>query len=75
MTSSFTPRRARLMGGAATGLDALEFVAAGAGVVALGTILFRDPGAPDRVRGELAAEAVARGFGNALEARGAAIRH
>ena len=62
------------MGGAATGLDVLDLVAAGAGVVALGTVLFCDPGAPDRIRGELAAEAVARGFGNALEARGVAIR-
>ena len=61
------------MGGTSTGLDALELVAAGAGVVALGTILFRDPDAPERIRGELAAEAEARGFGNALEARGAAI--
>jgi dihydroorotate dehydrogenase (NAD+) catalytic subunit len=45
------------MGGVTTGWDALEFLAAGASVVALGTVLFRDPGAPGRVRGELEAEA------------------
>jgi dihydroorotate dehydrogenase (NAD+) catalytic subunit len=44
------------MGGVSSGRDALEFVAAGASTVALGTILFSDPGAPDRVRGELASE-------------------
>ena len=41
------------MGGVATGLDALELVAAGASAVALGTILFADPGAPTRIRAEL----------------------
>lgn len=45
------------MGGVATGRDALELLAAGASVVALGTVLFNDPGAPGRVRGELEAEA------------------
>jgi len=45
------------MGGVTTGRDALELLAAGASVVALGTVLFRDPGAPGRVRGELEAEA------------------
>jgi dihydroorotate dehydrogenase (NAD+) catalytic subunit len=61
------------MGGVGSGLDALELVAAGASVVALGTILFADPGAPGRIRGELAAEATARGLRNALAARGIAI--
>jgi len=42
------------MGGVATGRDALEFVAAGASAVALGTVLFADPDAPSRVRAELA---------------------
>jgi dihydroorotate dehydrogenase (NAD+) catalytic subunit len=56
------------MGGARTGLDALELVAAGATAVALGTVLFSDPAAPTRVRAELAAEARARGFGDAREA-------
>ena len=44
------------MGGIRTGADALEFLAAGASAVALGTVLFSDPGAPERVRGELHAE-------------------
>jgi len=43
------------MGGVATGQDALEFAAAGARDVALGTVLFSDPDAPARVRSELAA--------------------
>ena len=42
------------MGGVRSGLDALELVAAGASVVSLGTVLFADPAAPDRVRDELA---------------------
>jgi dihydroorotate dehydrogenase (NAD+) catalytic subunit len=43
------------MGGIQTGRDALEFAACGARDVALGTVLFADPGAPVRVRAELAA--------------------
>jgi len=43
------------MGGVQTGRDALEFAACGAADVALGTVLFADPGAPARVRTELAA--------------------
>ena len=62
------------MGGVVTGLDALELVAAGASVVALGTVLFTDPAAPERIRGELAAEAAARGFADPLDARGFAFR-
>ena len=50
------------MGGIQTGLDALEFVAAGAQHVALGTVLFADPGAPTRVRIELHAAAAERGW-------------
>jgi dihydroorotate dehydrogenase (NAD+) catalytic subunit len=45
------------MGGVTTGADALEFIAAGARAVALGTVLFSDPDAPTRVRLELDAEA------------------
>jgi dihydroorotate dehydrogenase (NAD+) catalytic subunit len=45
------------MGGITTGADALEFIAAGARAVALGTVLFSDPDAPARVRLELEAEA------------------
>jgi dihydroorotate dehydrogenase (NAD+) catalytic subunit len=43
------------MGGIETGRDALEFAACGARDIALGTVLFADPGAPTRVRAELAA--------------------
>jgi len=49
------------MGGVRTGRDALELLAAGASAVALGTILFSDPGAPERIRGELEAELVLLG--------------
>ena len=47
------------MGGVTTGQDALELIACGARHVALGTILFSDPDAPERIRDELrrAAEA------------------
>jgi dihydroorotate dehydrogenase (NAD+) catalytic subunit len=60
------------MGGVRTGLDALELIAAGANAVALGTALFSDPGAPARIRVELAAEAAARGYGEAAHAHRAA---
>jgi dihydroorotate dehydrogenase (NAD+) catalytic subunit len=54
------------MGGVRTGRDALELIAAGANAVALGTVLFSDPGAATRIRGELAAEAAGRGFEDVL---------
>jgi dihydroorotate dehydrogenase (NAD+) catalytic subunit len=60
------------MGGVETGRHALELIAAGASAVALGTVLFADPGAPARIRAELAAEAARRGFGDPAAARGAA---
>jgi dihydroorotate dehydrogenase (NAD+) catalytic subunit len=47
------------MGGISSGRDALEFLAAGAEAVALGTILFSDPAAPGRIRSELAEAATA----------------
>jgi dihydroorotate dehydrogenase (NAD+) catalytic subunit len=53
------------MGGVASGADALEFLAAGATLVAVGTENFRDPGAGGRVAGEIA---------RALENRGSAAR-
>jgi dihydroorotate dehydrogenase (NAD+) catalytic subunit len=61
------------MGGVETGRDVLDFVAAGAEHVALGTVLFADPDAPKRVRAELAAELDARGIGRLEDAR--AIAH
>ena len=60
------------MGGVETGAHALELIAAGASAVALGTVLFADPGAAARVREELAGEARQRGFADPLAARGVA---
>ena len=42
------------MGGVASGADALEFFAAGATLVAVGTENFRDPRAGERVAREIA---------------------
>jgi dihydroorotate dehydrogenase (NAD+) catalytic subunit len=50
------------MGGVQSGRDVLDFIAAGAQHVALGTVLFADPDAPTRVRTELATELDARGY-------------
>jgi dihydroorotate dehydrogenase (NAD+) catalytic subunit len=44
------------MGGVGSGRDALDFIAAGATLVAVGTENFRDPRAGSRVAGELIAE-------------------
>jgi len=60
------------MGGISTGRDVLEFLAAGATDVALGTVLFADRTAPTRIRSELEAELAAHGFSGPDEARGAA---
>jgi dihydroorotate dehydrogenase (NAD+) catalytic subunit len=60
------------MGGIRTGLDALEFVAAGARHVAVGTTLFADPEAPARIRMELHAAARERGWNTYEDAYAAA---
>jgi dihydroorotate dehydrogenase (NAD+) catalytic subunit len=60
------------MGGVRTGLDALEFVAAGARHVAVGTTLFADPNAPARIRMELHAAAHERGWNTYEDAYAAA---
>ena len=60
------------MGGVARGRDAVDLVAAGASAVALGTILFSDPGSPARVRRELDAEVAARGYESPAEIRATA---
>jgi dihydroorotate dehydrogenase (NAD+) catalytic subunit len=60
------------MGGVSTGRDALELIGAGASAVALGTVLFSDPDAPQRIREELAAELALLGYASPEEARGAA---
>jgi dihydroorotate dehydrogenase (NAD+) catalytic subunit len=57
------------MGGIESGRDALEFAACGARDVALGTVLFADPGAPARVRAELAAACADAGVGTPDDAR------
>ncbi|MCA1824590.1 MAG: dihydroorotate dehydrogenase [Mycobacteriales bacterium] len=49
------------MGGIRTGLDALEFILAGASAVAVGTTIFGDPNAPIRILDELRAALAARG--------------
>jgi dihydroorotate dehydrogenase (NAD+) catalytic subunit len=60
------------MGGVETGRHALELLAAGANRVALGTVLFADPGAVARIRAELVQETSQRGFASPGNATGAA---
>src|SRR6202012_589408 len=48
-------------GGVRTGRDALEFLLAGASMVAVGTVLFHDPSACSRIQRELEEELTARG--------------
>ncbi len=55
------------MGGIASGGDAVDFLAAGATALALGTVLFGDPAAASRVREELSAEATSRGYASPAE--------
>lgn len=61
------------MGGVATGQHALDLVDAGATAVALGTILFADPGAPGRVRGEFTALLQARNHSESTRAGGGSV--
>jgi dihydroorotate dehydrogenase (NAD+) catalytic subunit len=61
------------MGGVAYGRDALALVAAGASAIALGTVLFSDPFAATRIRGELAEEATALGYASAGATRRVAL--
>jgi dihydroorotate dehydrogenase (NAD+) catalytic subunit len=60
------------VGGVESGRHALELIAVGASAVGLGTILFREPGAPSRVRAELASELQAMGLSDVAAARGIA---
>jgi dihydroorotate dehydrogenase (NAD+) catalytic subunit len=62
------------MGGIRSGLDALQFVLAGASAVSVGTAVFGDPLAPVRVLAELDAELDARGFSSLADAVGLAHR-
>ena len=62
------------MGGIRSGLDALQFILAGAAAVSVGTAVFGDPNAPVRVLAELDAALDARGFSSLGEAVGYAHR-
>jgi dihydroorotate dehydrogenase (NAD+) catalytic subunit len=62
------------MGGIRTGLDALEFVLAGASAVSVGTTVFGDPSAPLRVLAELSTALAERGFARFSDAVGLAHR-
>jgi dihydroorotate dehydrogenase (NAD+) catalytic subunit len=62
------------MGGIRTGLDALEFVLAGAAAVSVGTAVFGDPSAPMRVLAELEQALDERGFAAVADAVGFAHR-
>ena len=60
------------MGGIRTGHDALEFIAAGASAVSIGTVVFGDPGAPWRIAQELGQELESRGYNSLSEVVGMA---
>ena len=62
------------VGGIRTGADAMEFIAAGASAVQVGTAIFNDPSAPVRVVRELREELAKRGIGKVSEAVGLAHR-
>jgi dihydroorotate dehydrogenase (NAD+) catalytic subunit len=62
------------VGGIRTGADALEFLAAGATAVQVGTVIFNDPSAPIRIVRELAAEMAARGHASVADVVGLAHR-
>jgi dihydroorotate dehydrogenase (NAD+) catalytic subunit len=62
------------MGGIRTGLDALEFVLAGASAVSVGTTVFGDPNAPVRVLAELQQALTERGVLRLSDAVGLAHR-
>jgi dihydroorotate dehydrogenase (NAD+) catalytic subunit len=61
------------MGGVADGESALEFILAGARVVAVGTESFRDPAAGLAVRDGLAAALARRGFSSLSEAQASTL--
>jgi dihydroorotate dehydrogenase (NAD+) catalytic subunit len=58
------------MGGIRTGLDALQFILAGASAVSVGTAVFGDPSAPMRVLAELETALDERGFASVADAVG-----
>lgn len=60
------------MGGIRSGKDALEFIAAGASAVSIGTATFGDPLAPIRIQKELSEELSRHGISSVKEAVGIA---
>ena len=60
------------MGGIRSGHDALEFLAAGASAVSVGTMVFSDPSAPWRIAAELREELAIRGYTSVSEVVGLA---
>lgn len=62
------------MGGIRTGLDALEFLLAGASAVSVGTAIFGDPTAPVRILAELRAALADRGIARVADVVGRAHR-
>jgi hypothetical protein len=62
------------VGGIRSGLDALEFILAGASAVQVGTVIFHDPGAPSRISRELREAIAERGMDRLEQAIGLAHR-
>jgi dihydroorotate dehydrogenase (NAD+) catalytic subunit len=60
------------MGGIRTGIDALEFLLAGASAVSVGTAVFGDPNAPVRIVDELRTALAERGISNVADVIGKA---
>ena len=60
------------IGGVRTGRDALELILAGATLVGVGTVIFHDPAACDRIQRELEDELAARGFDRLADITGLA---
>jgi dihydroorotate dehydrogenase (NAD+) catalytic subunit len=58
------------IGGIRTGLDAFQFILAGASAVQVGTVIFNDPGAPQRISHELREVLAARGLKSLRQAIG-----
>jgi len=62
------------MGGITSGAEALQFILAGASAVSVGTAVFGDPRAPERIGRELARMLASKGFARLRDAVGFAHR-